>query len=365
MRKLKTGEVIKSTQKKNAYKIGDRLGEGGFGCAYRATAVMGGRKWANDVCLKITDDQASWHRESYFGELLSKNRRVIEMYESFVLAPRTSRSRMLYCIALELAQHGDLLTYLEKTGLPWKTERVKREIGGLLKVLDQLHGGSATHRDITPMNIFVCGGGILKLGDFGIARHELAGTRATVTALNWWFAPPGVLGKIHPHWEACDDVYQMGQLMGMLLWGDTENRITIGIVNKLDCDKETKAIIKCAIGPRKDRYADAFEMLQDVEGKAEDKRPALRSIKGKKVVFTGRLSIKRFDAKVLVLQAGGTVRKEVTPTVNVIVQGGRSPLYKKGHKGRKLLDAQKLIKQGRKIYIIGEPKFRRLVRKRP
>ena len=60
---------------------------------------------------------------------------------------------------LELAEHGTVADYLKRTGKPWTEARAKREIMALLRVLDQLHGGSATHRDITPFNIFVCKNG--------------------------------------------------------------------------------------------------------------------------------------------------------------------------------------------------------------
>jgi serine/threonine protein kinase len=365
MGKLTEGETIRSSQKNNQYKIRGVLGEGGFGCAYRAEATVDGSRLADDVCLKITKDLTSWHRESYFGELLQGKKRAIEMRESFVLAPKKPRRGQIhYCIVQELAEHGDLLTYLNETRKAWEKKRVKREVGALLKLLDELHGGSATHRDITPMNIFVCRNGRLKLGDFGIARHELAGSLRTITAFNPWFAPTKMLDRVHPRWEACDDVYQMGHLMAMLLSGEVEEKLTIRSVSRLECDEQTKDVIKRAIGPRKDRYVDAYEMLEALEGKEGDAKPPLRSVKGKKVVFTGRLSIKRFDAEVLALQAGGTVRRKMSPTVNILVQGGRSRLYKKGHKGRKLLEAERLIKKGRKIYIIGEREFRQLVRKK-
>jgi NAD-dependent DNA ligase len=69
----------------------------------------------------------------------------------------------------------------------------------------------------------------------------------------------------------------------------------------------------------------------------------------------------RFDAEVLVRQAGGTVAGAVSRKVDVVVQGGRSPHYLDGHKGEKLLEAEKLIRKGHPISILNEREFLELV----
>jgi BRCT domain type II-containing protein len=90
----------------------------------------------------------------------------------------------------------------------------------------------------------------------------------------------------------------------------------------------------------------------------------LRSLKGKTVVFTGPLSIKREEAAILVFQAGGRVSNEVNARSNVLVVGGRSKNYRGGgNKGKKLNMALKVNRQHpERITILGEPDFRRLVR---
>ena len=78
-------------------------------------------------------------------------------------------------------------------------------------------------------------------------------------------------------------------------------------------------------------------------------------------MFTGPLSLPRFDAEVLVRQAGGSVAGDVSKRVDVLVQGGRSPHYSNGHKGEKLCKAEKLIRQGHPISILNEREFLGLV----
>ena len=74
----------------------------------------------------------------------------------------------VYCLALEYARHGDLSTFLYRTGKRWAETTVRREIAGILQVLGKLHRGQLLHRDLTPLNVFVCEKSRLKLGDFGI-----------------------------------------------------------------------------------------------------------------------------------------------------------------------------------------------------
>ncbi|MEZ4384509.1 MAG: protein kinase [Nannocystaceae bacterium] len=360
--RLRTNRVITSPMTGVRYKVGGILGEGGFGRAYRAQQLTRYGRTTDDVCIKTTTDQASWHREAYFGELFHNSRRVIRLFDSFPLALKrtTAGSGMLYCLVFELAEGGTIADYLAKTDKPWTEARAKREIIALLKLLDHLHGGGATHRDITPMNIFVTGRGTLKLGDFGIARHEIAGNRVTVEAFNPAFVTRGHLAEVHRQWLAVDDVFQMGQLLAMLLRGNATSKMTAAMVRRLDCDERLKEIIRRAIGRRSQRYANASEMLEALLG--EDERPhgPVSSLSGKTVAFAGTMSIKRFDAEVMVLQAGGEVARTMSKRVDVLVQGARPRSKRAGYKGLKLKQAKRLIEQGHALEVIGEKEFRRL-----
>jgi hypothetical protein len=359
---LKKGRVIESPISKKGYEVLATLGEGGFGQAYRAVEIVGKKKGV-EVCLKVTKDQLGWHRESYFGELLKKNRRVIQLYESFPLVGTVKGQReILYYTVFEIAQHGSLSGYLKKNPKPWPAERAKREILALLKTLNELHGGSATHRDLTPANILVCTNGVLKLADFGIASHALGNKPVAADAFNPYFVTRGFENFGHRYWLMADDVYQMGQLFAMMLLG-TSSPVLTKELSKVKCDEALKAVIKKAIGPRAKRFNDAFEMIEALEGRAEGPAGGVRSLRDKVIVFTGPLSMKRMDAEVMVLQAGGSVARQVTKETDVVVQGGRHHNYKAGHKGRKLLNIEKLNKQGANIRIIGEAEFRRLAQK--
>jgi serine/threonine protein kinase len=361
MRKITGGTLIESPVTGSRYQIAELLGEGGFGCAYRLHRLDGTEQPIEELCLKVTLDSQGWHREAYFGELLKPCERAIRMYEAFPLFPVKKGQDIRYCLVFELAAGGTIRDYLDATRKPWSSKRATQEIVSLLKLLDRMHGTGALHRDITPMNVFVCRNGRLKLGDFGIARHVLAGSKATASVFNPWYVSAKMAQGAQRYWLASDDVYQMGQLLAMLLRGDPNELIAETDIQHLSCEDELKEIIAKAIGPRKSRYENAGEMLRAFKRDHDSAGPCVDSLVGKRVVFTGPLSLRRFDAEVLVRQAGGSVARHVTEQVDVLVQGGRSPHYGNGYKGEKLCNAEKLIRQGHPISILSETEFLKLL----
>jgi serine/threonine protein kinase len=361
MRRLKPGTVIESPVTGRRYRIANRLGEGGYGCTYRVERLDSRDRRIQNYCLKTTTDPESWHREAYFGEILNRCERAIRMHDSFPLFPPSRRHGVLYCLVCEYAEHGTIRDHLASTQQRWSPVRARREITGLLKLLDQLHGAGALHRDITPMNVFVCKNKRLKLGDFGLAQHVLAGKMVRAAAFTPFFVSKRMADGERRYWLPSDDVFQMGQLLAMLLRGDADSLISVKDAGNLPCDDDLRAIVAKAICARRNRFATALEMLRALQGHDHPEPQPLETLEGKTVVFTGPLSIRRFDAAVLVRQAGASISEQVTSRVNVIVQGRHSHDYVMRHKGAKLLAAEKLIRQGVPISIISEPEFLKLV----
>ncbi len=348
---------IGSSYNDTQYEIREVLGQGGFGIAFAARDCSSGE----EVCVKLTEDQESWHQEAYFGSLLRGNRRVIQLIESFPYLTQFGDHQIpLYALVFEYAKNGHLGDYLVDRG-PWEEARARREACALLKVLTELHAGGAMHRDITPMNVLVTGRGALKLTDFGIARQRLLGKEVPADCFNLGFVSYIKQNAGRRHWLMSDDVFQMGQLLAMIIRGDPTELVGQRALKKLECSDEVKKIISKAIGPRKDRYESAYEMMLALEGQ-DVEAPKVRTLSRKRVVFTGALTLKREDAALLVSQAGGVVQDSVHGNTHVVVVGQRSKLYQSKFKGKKLLAAQKLNKRGSNIRFINEPQFMKLVR---
>src|SRR5215510_429035 len=163
-------QVVVSPETRVQYRIDRLLGEGGFGQVFLATRLGRSRWMPATICIKASVRIDGWLREAYFGQLLDGHPRAIRVYDTFPLV--RDDGRILYCLALEYARSGDLRAFLQRSGRGWPESRARREIAGILQVLGKLHRGQMLHRDLTPMNVFVCDGPSLKLGDFGIVRHQ-------------------------------------------------------------------------------------------------------------------------------------------------------------------------------------------------
>ncbi|HZQ77188.1 MAG TPA: protein kinase family protein [Acidimicrobiia bacterium] len=258
---LRAGQVVVGYSGTVHYRIVRRLGEGGFGVAYEAEELDREGHLPRAVCIKVTDDQDRWQSEAYFGRLLRSNRRVIEFFDSFAFRLSRWPERLLnYALVLEYAPHGSMDIYLRETGR-WPESRAKNEVVGLLKALDDLHRCGIFHRDLTPMNVLVAKGGRLKLADFGIAQQGLGGKPVPADFWNYAWVTRGMKNFERRNWSGPDDVFQMGQVLGVLLYGRGDTRIGARHVKSLNCTDATKDVIRRSIGPRPLRYIDALEML--------------------------------------------------------------------------------------------------------
>ena len=185
-------------------------------------ASAGRRRCPEHLCIKVSRRIDGWLREAYFGQLLDEHPRALRIFDAFPIVQADGRP--LYCLALEYARHGDLSAFLHRTGRKFHETTARREIAGILQVLGKLHRGQMLHRDLTPMNVFVCDNSRLKLGDFGIVRQQSDRRGITARTLNPLMAPSDIFAGAAPKWQARDDVYQVGQLIGMLIKGDARAR---------------------------------------------------------------------------------------------------------------------------------------------
>ena len=182
-RLLGQDETITSAETRLTYRIGRLLGQGGFGQVYLATRLGRSTTVPATVCIKVSPHINGWLREAYFGQLLGDHPRAIRVYDVFPLTNRPGKM-LLYGLVLEYAQQGDLSAFLSRTSRKWSESAVRREIAGILEVLGKLHRGQLLHRDLTPLNVFVCDGAKLKLGDFGIVRQQRDKRGITARTLN-------------------------------------------------------------------------------------------------------------------------------------------------------------------------------------
>jgi serine/threonine protein kinase len=268
---LESNQVLHSADSRLRYRISRLIGQGGFGQVYLATREGRSATVPETVCVKVSERIDGWLREAYFGQLLGDHPRAIQVFDRFPIV--NAEGKFVYCLVLEYARHGDLSAFLFRSEKTWAEAIVRREIAGILQVLGKLHRGQLLHRDLTPLNVFVCDGSRLKLGDFGIARHQSDRRGVTARTLNPHMAPSDILDGAAPKWQARDDVYQVGQLVAMLVKGDARARVRTSEVRTLGCSDQLKEIVYRCIGERRKRYDSADELIDALSTRPKSPRP--------------------------------------------------------------------------------------------
>jgi serine/threonine protein kinase len=350
--------AVYSSETGRTYRLDRLIGKGGFGEVYLATSDAAAAKPVQ-VCIKITERLTAWLREAYFAELLERESRALRILDRFVIV---DSSRMLYCLAMEYAEHGDLGAWLAHKG-PQSERVVRREIAAVLGALDVLHRGQALHRDLTPFNVFVCADEQLKIGDFGIATHQRSQRGVTADAFNVFNVPSEIAwGKVR-RWQQRDDVYQMGLIAVMLLRGDITSPIRSKDVRKLPCSDHLKEVIHRCLGVRGKRYEAARELIAALRHRPKEVQSGrVNSLKGKQLSFTGFLSRPRSEAATAARKAGAVVQSKPGRSTDVLVRGRPNALQIAGSVGgTKIMEIRRLAAKGIRVTVIGERQFWRLV----
>ncbi len=361
---LVPNQIVASPETGLCYRIERLIGKGGFGEAYLAARLGRSTAVPDTVCIKVSDSIDGWVREAYFGKLLDGHPRAIRVYDMFPLM--RPDGRVLYYLTLEYACHGDLAAFLARDEKPWTEAGARREIAGILQVLGKLHRGQLLHRDLTPMNVFVCERRTLKLGDFGIVRQQSDRRGITVRTMTALTAPSEIIAGSAPKWQARDDVYQVGQLLAMVVRGNARERVRPQDVRGLACSDQLKEIVYRCIGERRKRYESADELIAALRTPATAlKSGALRTLKGVHLAFTGILSRRRHEAIAAARRAGAVVHSGPSRLTTVIVRGRPNALQAAGRDGGiKLMDIKRLRERGHRITVLNEAQFWRLANTR-
>lgn len=352
--------TVYSAESGRTYRLDRLIGRGGFGEVYLATTTLSTGAESR-VCVKISSRLSGWLREAYFAMLLAGESRTLQVYDCFPARDGADGADMRYCIAMEYAEHGDLGTWLGSAG-PQSERFVRREIAAILHVLDALHRGQALHRDLTPFNIFVCAGEQLKLGDFGIATHQLGRRGVTADAFNVFHAPNEIAWGRVRRWQRRDDIYQIGVIAAMLLRGDVTSAMRSQDVRALPCSDHLKEVIHRCLGSRGKRYEAASELITALRTPPRQPRLGrIGSLDGKRLAFTGFLGRPRADAIAAARRAGAIFQSKPGKATDVLVRGRPNALQIAGRGGgSKLIEVRRLAAKGYRVTVIGERQFWRL-----
>lgn len=262
---LSEGTIVEDEVHRVRYQLEQRLGEGGFGTAYRAVTLTprGRVRPGSETCLKFSDRADEWHAEVYFLGLLREVGHVVRLRSSFPthVMQRTGR-KVVFCIDMELVPAGSVLDLFNRGEKPWTEAQVRHRVRQLLKPLAVLHAMGASHRDITPGNVFVGGNKVLKLGDFGITKAQLGRAGVHADAFTKEYAPP----DLGAWWRPADDVYQVGLLMATMLTGEDQGReLRLRDVDGFTEPGQVRDALKSALRARSKRPRTASELAERLQ----------------------------------------------------------------------------------------------------
>lgn len=187
-------------------------------------------------------------------------------------------------LVMELVPGGTLRELLDERGPmpPYAAAAVLRPLLGALR---EAHASGLVHRDIKPENVLISATGAVKLADFGLVRavaESRATSRSVVMGTAAYLSPEQITGT---DTDRRSDLYSLGVLAYEMLTGEPpfsgDSSIAVAY-RRLETDVPAPSdksdtitedldhlVLRATRRSRQDRYADAGQMLADLDHAAE------------------------------------------------------------------------------------------------
>ncbi|MBR3741492.1 MAG: protein kinase [Clostridia bacterium] len=260
----------------NRYELVEFIGKGGMALVYRAID----KRTGHNVAVKIlrpeynqdADFCSRFEREAMAASKMSHHN-IVNLLD-------VGQDDNMRYLVMEYVRGQTLKDVIKQKG-PLKPA-VAAQIGiRILSALQHAHKNGIIHRDIKPQNILVDSDGLIKVGDFGIARVVGSNTISTddiVMGSVHYFSPEQAKGEPV---TAASDLYSAGVVLYEMLTGkppfDGDTPVAIAmqhIGSKAQSIREInpsvppamERVVEKAMEKRPERrYQSALEMAQDLQ----------------------------------------------------------------------------------------------------
>jgi predicted Ser/Thr protein kinase len=212
--RLRPGAVFASR-----YEILGSLGRGGMGMVYRARD----RELGETVAIKVLRPDVarqSVRVEKRFRSEIRLARRVRHRNVCSVYGDGVDGGLLYIC--MELVEGENLARRIRESGAlpPNEAWDVVRQVADGLRAI---HQAGIVHRDLKTGNLMTDGDGVVRVMDFGIAKHQAAGLGgATITATSALMGTPEYMSPEQLRGEQVDfrsDLYAFGVVIYELFTG--------------------------------------------------------------------------------------------------------------------------------------------------
>ncbi|KAJ1287469.1 hypothetical protein BS78_02G012200 [Paspalum vaginatum] len=210
------------------WQKGRLLGSGTFGCVYEATNRQTGALCAMKEVNLIPDDAKSAESLKQLEQEIKflsqfKHENIVQYYGSDIIEDR-------FYIYLEYVHPGSINKYVKQHYGAMTESVVRNFTRHILRGLAFLHGQKIMHRDIKGANLLVDVHGVVKLADFGMAKHlSTAAPNLSLKGTPYWMAPEMVQATLMKDigYDLAVDIWSLGCTIiemfdGKPPWSDLE-----------------------------------------------------------------------------------------------------------------------------------------------
>uniref|UniRef100_A0A804M4I5 mitogen-activated protein kinase kinase kinase n=1 Tax=Zea mays TaxID=4577 RepID=A0A804M4I5_MAIZE len=193
------------------WQKGKLLGSGTFGCVYEATNRHTGALCAMKEVNIIPDDAKSVESLKQLEQEIKflsqfKHENIVQYYGSETIEDR-------FYIYLEYVHPGSIHKYVHQHCGSLTEAVIRNFTRHILKGLAFLHSQKIMHRDIKGANLLVDINGVVKLADFGMAKHlSTAAPNLSLKGTPYWMAPEVVRATLDKSagYDLAVDIWSLG-----------------------------------------------------------------------------------------------------------------------------------------------------------
>lgn len=257
------------------YEITEKIAQGGMSIVYKALDLNLNRYDA----VKVLKEEFASNKEILERFKQEANAVAFLSHPNIVNIYNVGSEENIHYIVMEYVKGLTLKEVIRSKGM-LPNEMLLNYSYQIARALECAHNNNIIHRDIKPHNIIITKDDLVKVTDFGIAKHSDSATitnSGKIIGSAHYFSPEQARGNLT---DRRSDIYSLGIVMYEMATGvvpfDAESPITIALkhmqeplpspklINKKLTDGIEKVIIKATEKNPIDRYQRIEDMMMDL-----------------------------------------------------------------------------------------------------